>query len=311
MLQKAKKWTGKPVGMPGVYSDMPLEKYHAANSCIEPSVSSSGLRTIFTKSPKHYWATSPYNPKAIENEESAALILGRAAHHLVCGQKDFRLNYAVRPPTLGGEKWNGNRAACKVWVEDREREGRTVITQTQWEHIQGIAESLAADPAVQAGCLNGNIEQSFFWKDKTTGIWLKSRPDANPTDDLAFVDLKLTRSTNWSALQRTIREYGYFQQAALTATACEAIHGRPMDSFSFLFVENTPPYDIEFVMLKEADIVRGANANRLALDKFAECFKTKKWPGRRGDRAEPRWVEMREYDQKDIDYEISQNSEAR
>jgi hypothetical protein len=301
-MLKVKEWDGKSVRMPSLVSRMNIDFYHSADAAIEPSISSTGLRKIMPPgSPKHYWANSVYNPKAEEDEETEALILGRAAHHRLFSQSGFEEAFVVRPARLGA---NREGSPCRIWIEERRAEGKTILTETQFEHIEGIAKSLANDPAVKAGALNGRIEESYFWKDKKTGIWLKTRPDANPTADLSFVDLKVTRSTEWSYLVRAIRTYSYYQQAALMATACLELHARPMDSFSFLFVENKPPYDIEFVMIKDNEIDRGIRANRVALDRFAECLKSGKWPGRRGERAEPKYIEMREYDQKDVDFEI-------
>lgn len=307
---KIRPWNGKPVAMPGVYSNMPLSVYHSATAAVEPSISSSGLRKIFSESPRHYFATSPYNSKRVEGDETPALTLGRATHYLLLGEGDFRSHFAVRPEMLNGQKWHGSRLDCKGWIKQTESEGRTILTPGQAEQIKGIVKSLKDDPAVQHGCLNGNLELSWFWKDLKTGIWLKARPDANPTGDLSFVDLKLTSSTDWQALQRTIRDYGYIQQAALVATACEEVLNRPLDSFSFMFVESTYPHDIEFVMLKENEIVRGKQMNRITIDRFAECLKSGKWPGRRGERAEPKWIELRSFDQTQIDDEIKLGASA-
>jgi hypothetical protein len=298
---KIKKWDGKPIGKPGIYSGIPINVYHSANACIEPSISSTGLRKIFKDSPRHYFATSPYNPERKDDDETSALTLGRAAHHLLLGEGDFRKYFAVRPEIYNGQKWHASRLECKGWIKETETTGRTILSPSQAENIKGIVEALTSDPAFKAGCLDGNIELSWFWKDTKTGVWLKARPDANPTGDLSFVDLKLTRSTEWQSLQYAIRDYGYWQQAGLVASACEAVAERPMDSFSLMFVESTYPHDIEFVMLKEHEIKRGQAANRLALDTFAACLKSDRWPGRRGDRAEPAWIEMRKYDQDDID----------
>src|ERR1700677_1705472 len=125
---KTRKWDGKSIKMPGVISGMPLEKYHAADACYEPSISSSGLRTIFNKSPKHYWCSSPYNPNRIEPEETEALVLGRAAHHLLFGEADFRRSFAIRPATINGESWHGSKTICKAWLYQAEESGLTVLT---------------------------------------------------------------------------------------------------------------------------------------------------------------------------------------
>ena len=64
---KTTVWNGDPIRNPGIYSGLPLEDYHA-DICIEPSVSSSGLRTIYDQSPAHYWVSSPYNEHAITRD---------------------------------------------------------------------------------------------------------------------------------------------------------------------------------------------------------------------------------------------------
>lgn len=298
---KPKKWLGKPIGMPGIYSDVPMEFYHSAKACIEPSISSSGLRTIFTQSPKHYWVHSPYNPKAIEREETDALIRGRAAHHLLFGQADFKKLFAVKPAELGGSKFHMSRLACQIWVQDREREGKTIIDEKTLADIVGMSESLAAEPLVKAGILNGMIEHSWFWKDKETGVWLKNRPDASPNDSLDFADLKSTRSVRYDDIQRTIRDYGYYQQAGLLADGCRVLLGVPMHSYSLVFIETKPPYCVSVVTLKENDIDRGIRANRLALRKFAEGMATGKWLGPAGDVSDARYVELPKYTQDAID----------
>ena len=86
---KAIAWDKKPITRPGLYSGISLSEYHRGDICDGPSISSSGLRTIFTKSPAHYWAASPLNDDPdddVEDEsDSQALIFGSAVHHLILG----------------------------------------------------------------------------------------------------------------------------------------------------------------------------------------------------------------------------------
>lgn len=300
------QWSGRPIRMPGIYHGVPIDIYHSGKVCVEPSISSSGLRTIFGKSEKHYWCHSPYNPKRIEKEETKALTLGRAAHHLLFGEKNFAKSYIVRPPTLGGEKWHGSRIACKLWVQDKAEKGLSVITVEQKEAIAGIAESLQEVPLVQAGILNGDIEHSWFCKDRETGVWLKIRPDASPNDSLDFADLKLTRSIFQDDLRRAIREYGYYQQAGLCAEVCKEVTGQPLNSFSFVFCENEPPYCVKVVTLEPEDISRGIHANRNALRRFAKAMETGKWLGPGGEQRDAEWITLRDYDRKRIDEELGE-----
>jgi hypothetical protein len=300
-----RKWDGKRIGMPGFIRGIPIELYHSGDLCVGPSISSTGLRKIFLKSPAHYWCTSPYNPDRLEDDdETEALVMGRAVHHLLFGQADFQKIFALRPDTINGETWHGNKNVCKSWLAEKKAKGFTVISPSQMDHIKGMAKSLAADPAVQRGSLNGEIEITMVWLDKETGVYVKARPDAIPTDSLIFNDLKTTPSVMWPDIQRSIRDYAYYMQAALVAEGCTALLSTQIESFWFTFIEKKQPYAIEFVALKDADLIRGIQANRIALRKFADCYKAKNWPGPRGERAEPKFIELSEWDQKRIDDHI-------
>lgn len=304
-------WDGKPIKMPGIYSGIPLESYHSADICIEPSISSSGLRRLYNPapwvkaSPAHYWMQSPYNPNRVEDEEeSKALVLGRAAHHLLFGEAGFKEEYVMRPDTINGFACNRVTKQGKLWHERQEKAGLTIITKTQMAAIYGIARELWKESLVRHGLLNGWIEHSWFWK-HPSGIWLKIRPDASPNDSLDFVDLKLSKSIMWPDLQRSIRDYGYYEQAGLTAMGVRAITGQPLNSFTLVFAENIEPHCIEIVTLKENEIQRGMQACEIAIAKFNKCWNEKRWPGPRGDRADAQYIEMNEFDQKRIDETIA------
>lgn len=305
---RVQPWGGMPIKFPGVYSGMPLDFYHSFEAAIEPSISSSGLRTLYNpcpwvkSSPAHYWCRSPYNPESTvdDEDEKKAFILGRAAHYLLFGEKDFREVFVVRPLTINGEAWHSNKTICKLWLKRQEENGLTVITNEHLKSIKGIARELSREPLVQNGILNGYIEHSWFWK-HSTGVWLKMRPDATPNDSLDFVDLKLTKSVMWPDIQRSIRDYGYYMQAGLTAMGVRAILGQPLNSYTLVFAENSEPHCIEIVTLKENEIQRGIEACEIAIAKFNKCWKEKRWPGPRGDRADAQYIELSEFDQKRID----------
>jgi PDDEXK-like domain of unknown function (DUF3799) len=208
----------------------------------------------------------------------------------------------MRDPETGVSKpFSLQRTVCKVWWQQRLDDGLTPIKRVWVDHIQGMAESLAEEPLVKAGILNGLIEHSWFWKDRETGYWLKIRPDASPNDSLDFADLKTTTDVHHTALRRTIHDYGYFQQGGLVAEACREVLKQPMNSFNLVFVEKKPPYCVAIVTLKPEDITRGIKANRWALGKFAEGLKTGKWLGPAGEVNDAAYIEMSEYEQKRID----------
>jgi hypothetical protein len=280
---------GEVVTDPGLYTGVPIDRYHSGTLCDGPSVSSSGLRTIFKESPAHFWATSPLNPDAIEEPDSDAFVLGRAAHHLLLGEDAFSLIYVMRPPRF--DSWRTD--AAKAWRAEQEAEGRTVLLPSQIEAIRGMARSLAKHPLVANGLLNGEIEQSLLWKDAQTGVWLKSRPDAIPNWSGDFCDLKTCDSVKTEAIERAVATFGYHCQAALIGEASDVVLGQPMTSFSLVFVESKPPHCCRVVTLKDDDITRGRKQNHAALRIFARCWERGEWPGPGGADAEylgiPSW----------------------
>jgi len=305
VVLKPREWDGQSVKMPGIVSGVPLDTYHS-DCCVEASISSSGLRQIWNQSPAHYWCQSPYNPDRIEDDETDALTLGRAAHHLLFGEKDFREIFTLRPASINGETWHGSKTACKLWLEKANADGLTVITSEQLKHIKGMAISLAQHPLVKAGLLNGLIEHSIFAKDRETGLWLKARPDCIPTDSLDMADLKTTTSVDYQRLVWSVRDYAYQMQAGLLNMLCRAVLGQPLNSFSLCFVEKTPPYCVRVVTLKDNEIDRGERQCRAALRMFADCMKANHWPGPGGDQQDAEYLELDQRTQEIIDARLKE-----
>lgn len=279
------QWTGDVITRPGVYRGIPLSLYHSAELFGNvPSISSSGLRTIFHRSALHYWSTSPYNPKAVEPEDKEAFIFGRAAHHLLLGEPNFNRFFSVRPSEIVSSKtgelvqWNGLRKECIRWSANEAAAGRTVLTPLQAENIIGMAERLGTHPLVKRGAITGGeTELSYFWRDAETGIWLRWRPDSTPNDSDDHVDIKTTRDIRF--VQKAIEDFGYEQQGGLGRVATRELLKREMKSFALLFVEKTSPWDNALVELKSSELDRGERMNRAALRTFWRCWKSKEWPG--------------------------------
>lgn len=294
---KFTKWTGGSIGRPGLYSDLPIETYHGANICDGVSISSSGLRKIFNKSPAHYWASSVYNDNAEEDEdEKRILVLGRAMHHLMLGERYFAEQFRVAPSEVPDKKnnlvpWSLRTDYAKEWMDARKREGKAVIFPKEIPMIEGMARALGAHPMVKAGAFDGFPERSGFWRDGDTGVWCKIRPDVIPNHSGDFVDLKTTASVQWNDLQRVIAEMGYVQQFALMRTGFRAL-GLPIASATLIFVERKPPHCTRVVSLRAQDLDVAEDANRYALRAFKRCWQSKHWPGPGGERrdAEEIWM---------------------
>lgn len=303
-------WDGKRITKPGIYAKVPISVYHGQDICDGPSVSSSGLRKIFAESPAHFFDEWSGNKNRKESdEEKSHFVLGRAVHMLVLGEPFFAKLFAIQPAeyvdTAGVvKKWTYNADRCKAWRADRWAEGRSILSGDDVDNIKGMSRSLGAHPLIRAGVLNGLIERSIIWRDKTTGLWIKARPDSIPGDSTDYVDLKSTRSVHWHDLTRTIADYSYHAQGALIRAGAREVLGLNNITFTLVFVEKTRPWCVRVVTLKDSDLDRGEKQNRVAMDTVAKCIEANNWPGPGGMRDDAEYIELPTWAQTTIDDRI-------
>ncbi len=295
------KWDGEKISRPCLVSGLPIDRYHAADICDGPSISSSGLRTIFSKSPAHFWAESALNDEEDEEDEEAkkeseALIFGSAVHWLILGEDNFSAKYVMRPARApDGEAWHSNKTICKNWVKQQAAEGRVVLTPKQIAAIRGMARSLSKHPLVEAGCLNGGVELSLFWKDKETGIWLKARPDTIPYDSRDVVDLKTSAKFGADLDKAIFLDFRYDMQGELIRWGMKEVLGVDVESFTLIFVEKKRPYSVEAVSISADDLAEAGYDLRMALKTFKFCLETGNWFGPAGTQGDARYAFKKEW----------------
>lgn len=290
MVEVKKLAAGAKVTEPGLYADIDIERYHG-DVTDGPGISSSGLRTIESKSPAHYYATSYLNPDREPEEPKDHFDFGKAAHFLLLGESGFKEKFVVRP-----EKWADWRTKdAQNWRAEQQLAGKTVLTDAQIRAVKGIAKSLAAEPLVQSGLLQGLVEHSMFWRDPKTAAWLKSRPDLIPSADGVLIDVKTTTDASPEAIGRTVQDYAYAMQGGLAGMGMKAVMGVDMTDFVLVWVEKTPPYAVNVSPVDQEWIFWGRRQLRRAIDRFAECIEKNEWPGYRGELTTcmPDWLRTR------------------
>lgn len=284
---------GEKISENGCYA-LSMEDYHA-QPCDGPSVSSSGLRTLFMESPAHFWSDWSLNPDREEKKDTAHFNIGRAAHHLILGESNFRRFFSVRPEEF--PDWRTK--ASQDWRAKQQLAGKTVLMPSDIEAIRMMAEQLAKQPLIQNGILNGAIEQSLIWRDAETGIWLKSRPDAIPNWSGDFGDLKTTTSVADDAVSKTIAEFRYDMQAAMVRRAAREVLGVEMETFALIFVEKTKPFCVSIRTVPKTDIDEADLDLQVALRMVKRGLETGVWPGPGGTQSDaapayiPTWARNR------------------
>lgn len=249
-----------------------IEAYHHdPKLCDGPSISASGLKQI-AECPAKFWAFSCLNPKRIERKDSKALDLGRAAHALVLGEPEFASHFVISP----FDDFRPQKA--RDW---RDEQTLTILKAEDFETVRAMADAQRASPVVMQSFEKGDAEISLIWKDKETGIWLKSRPDWLPHDPTQrfLADYKTAVSIEPRKLSSDAFKFGYPVQAALQMDALTAVLGiKNPCGICHVVQEKEAPYLADVRMFAPEHLDYGRMIYRKALRTFADCLASGKWP---------------------------------
>jgi hypothetical protein len=291
------------ISEPGAYPDIQAEDYHDREICDAPSISSSGLKLITAKSPRHYWAQSKMNPDRPARKVKPHFNVGHALHDLVLLNDRFKQHYHITPPGF-------NDSHTRKWEEEIEardyavRKGKQVITTGQFEMAHAMAESIAQDELAGALLTAGTPEMTLAAKDEETGVWIRARPDILPHTMEIIPDLKTAADASLDVYERAATRFGYFQSAAHYLDVIDALYGEAKRRFVLITVEKEYPYVVTIDHLDDVDIDFARLRNRHALNRFAECLKSGHWPAYTSPERPIRPLQMANYERSLINQAI-------
>lgn len=270
------------IDKPGIY-DIPEDVYHA-DPCVEPSLSSSGAKTILTKTPLHYHYERE-NPK----KRTAAMSFGAAAHMSLLEPEKYASRYYEMPEGLTmafAASKDLKDAHSEQEIEEIKQEarnaeasGKVLLSKKDSDIIKGMAEGMGRKKEVLSKFIVAPKEQSAFWKDATFKVWRRARFDYMPRNGRLFADYKTTESLDEEAIKRSVSNYGWFQQAAWYMDAITALKLNARPVFLFIIQEKSPPYEVVIRYLDQQALAYGRMMNARAMDLFARGVETGEWPG--------------------------------
>ena len=248
-------------------------------------ISSTELKKLM-KSPAHYkhWKDNP-------QEDTPALLFGRAAHKYILETYDFYNEFAVAPncdrrTKEGKETWNKFVA---------ESEGKDVITQEQFEQIDEMRNVMLATPFVSK-LINGEHEVSYFWNDEDTGLKCKVRPDSINHNLKVVVDYKTCDNAETQRFMKQAIDLGYDLQASYYL---DGVKANTEEDYIFVFIaqEKKPPYAVNILQADDIFIKSGREVYKSMLQTYKECSESGVWYGYLGQENQinslgvPKWIE--------------------
>jgi hypothetical protein len=281
MARAPGKPTANPlIRAPGAYAAdlVPIEAYHGREICPAPSISSSGLKLLHQRSPRHYWWQSPLNPERPEPETKRHFSIGKAVHDKLLLGSRWPAFYHILPEGFSRSK--SKAMADEIAEADAAIEaGKVLLSVDDAITVNAAVKAVQADKLLARAFERGEAETTIAWQDGPTGAWLRARPDCMTPDRAIVLDIKTAENASPAAMERSIRNYGYLQSAALYLDGLEAVTGERPKEFWIVAIEKEAPYAVATYPLEPEDIARaGFHFNRPAIDTFARCLEADNWP---------------------------------
>lgn len=270
---------------PGVYSpeDVPSDFYHS--DCTDgPSLSHSGARVIVEECPALY-----FHAQQVE-QQKREFDLGTAAH-LLALEPD---QWAGKVVIVEGRTKDGKPSAGYASQDAKDQRaaayeaGKTPLLPEEAAAIKAMRARLMAHPIAGKAFRGGHAERSYFSKDPSTGVWLKSRPDYSAGDLAYLCEYKSTGDVNPRTFERRAYDMGYFSQAAWSLDGVQAATGIRPREYYLIAQQNKAPYLVTCFRMATRAIEWGQVMNRRAIDMFAWCSDRNEWPGFRAAKTPDR-----------------------
>jgi hypothetical protein len=273
----------------GIYDGMPEVIYHA-DPVPGGSLTQSGAKLLLppsTPAKYDYWVRHP-------RPTTETFDLGHAAHHMVLG---------IGPELVdvGFDTWKptgkGNVTYLNAMIEEiRAREAIPLRSQ-DFDRVMAMAAALRAHPEAAAllDPARGRPEQAIFWTETVhwqdrnrpeemheAVIWRRCLidwlPDAPAQGRLIVPDYKTTDTAHQNTWARThVNRWGYHMQDQWITEGLQRLLGVEV-AVIFILQEKDPPYLVSIAQLPGDAKEVGRARNWAALEIFAECRRTDRWP---------------------------------
>lgn len=268
----------------GLMAGLPEHLYHRGLVDGEESLSHSGMKVLLGKTPAHFRHEVDH-PE--QREEAKHFDLGAAVHARVLGAgatiAEIRTGESSSEHPFGdGKPYDNFRTKDAQTKRDLAYSlGLVPILAKDVARVQAMEQALRrhrlAAELLEAG--SGTPEVSGFARDPDSGVLLRGRFDWWRGNEGLIVDFKTVgRLADARSFAKAVWDHGYFLQDP-TYRHIAGLRGVEIDRFEFVVQETMPPFEVHVFHLDEPTIELGRHRMRKAVDLYAECVASGRWPG--------------------------------
>ena len=246
----------------------PADEYHARSRSGE--FMSSHMLADFRESPALYRKEITGE---IEQKNTPAFILGRAAHSLILeGRHAFDRDFVVTDGPVNprtGEPYGAKTKAYADWLATQDRE---VVSGRDYAFILNLQRSVhlhaAASELLASGEAEGVVRAEYC------GVPCQIRMDWYNLDR-GLVDLKTCDSLKW--FESDCRRFGYIYQMAFYRAVIRIATGMTVP-IHIIAVEKNEPFTTGVWQLTGEVLDLAERINEAALERYKKCLYTGVWP---------------------------------
>lgn len=235
----------------GIFDNVSIHEYHADKEYI----SSSALKEA-VKSLKHfeYYYQKPSERKSHFDFGNCFEL---ALMDSINGTDEFNncviiYNEENRPEkdksitSVKNQEWKKSILSSEKYIINK-------IGDESIETMNLMLESCIKDKVINALIKNTDYQKSIFWTDKKTGLKIKTRPDVCKISKSVIVDIKTTKDASPERFSKDACNYQYPLQAITQINGCIESGLMQPESYFWLAVEKTAPYNAQLYEFKKED----------------------------------------------------------
>jgi hypothetical protein len=260
----------------GIQEGVPNAVYHEDRKC----ASSTWLKKIKSKTPFHLRSYLDSPPSG----SSPALVMGSAVDTLVFEPELWDKEFVIAPEI--NRRTNAGKEEWAKLISECANSNRTLISNA--EHFQALqtAKAVRTNPVMVDLLANGKTQQTFIWKDPSTGLLCKCRTDWYDESTATIVDVKTALDASPEAFSKAIDKFGYHIQSAFYSDGVRACN-KPVERFVFAVMEKPNKMDctvaspnlMAFYELSAEDMQDGQDDYTSSLAAINFCVMTGEWNG--------------------------------
>ena len=290
----------------GWHYDIPMEDYLDIGRPVvdpdtgriiecEPVVSGSSLVLMRQVRLRKSSLAKVRHEMVTQTESTAAQKLGSATHSLTLEEHDFLERYAClglcQAITNKGTQCTSQAShlhvdgdhLCGTHIRSLEPDlldtDKEILTESEYMNAVGMRRRVRSYPeAWELLEEEGPVEPVGIWRDPTTGLLCKMRPDKLVPQLGTNCNFKTARDGSEWAFSKVIDDLGYHLKGAFQRMGLEAL-GFEHRHHSFVVVESSEPWEPVVYRLNDNDLDAGDREIGPLLTMFAECVESGNWPG--------------------------------